>query len=108
MSQTPNLFYGNIKSQNFGSGPNSRSGFLNPCKKNLHGEKLCIQTAGLLPDGVESPNLQIIGINGMWTTLCGLRFCESFEALKGLKVAAAVSRIEGCSTMVVCMPNVAP
>lgn len=74
----------------------------------MHDEKLCTQTAGLLPGAVESPNLQIIGINGMWTTLYGLRVSESFEALKGLKVAAAVSRIEECSTMVFCMPNVAP
>lgn len=44
----------------------------------------------------------------LWATFYGLRVSEPFVALKGLKVAAAVCGIEDCSTMVVCMPSVAP
>lgn len=37
-----------------------------------------------------------------------LRVSESFVSLKDLKIAAALSRIEDCSTTVESMPNVAP
>lgn len=80
VSWTPNLFCADSKNQNFGSGPNGRLWSLNPCKKNLRGEKLCVQIAGQLPDAVESPNLQITGyllwIEGFWA-FCSLERSQS-------------------------------